>query len=114
MDLKEFISETLVQITTGVQEAQEKVKDTGCLINPEGFHQGENLKSGYNKEYRHVQKVKMSVAVNVIENSETKAGLGVVTAIFKAGASAKEGEVNNVMNRIEFEIPISLPIMDVK
>lgn len=114
MDLKEFISETLVQITLGIQDAQEKVKDTGCLINPKGFHQGENLRSGYNEEYRHVQKVKMSVAVSVMENSETKAGLGVVTAIFKAGASTKEGEVNNVTNRIEFDIPISLPIMDSK
>lgn len=114
MDLKEFITETLVQITQGVQDAQEKIKDTGCLINPEGFHQGENLKSGYNKEYRHVQKVKMSIAVKVIENSDTKAGLGVMSAILNAGVLNKEGETNTVTNRIEFDIPISLPIMDVK
>lgn len=100
MDLKEFISETLVQITQGVQDAQEKIKDTGCLINPEGFHEGENVKPGYNGEYRHVQKVKMSVAVNVIEKSETQAGLGVVSAIFKAGVSNKEGDSNSVSNRI--------------
>ena len=114
MDLKEFITETLVQITEGVQSAQEKIKNTGCLINPEGFHQGENLKHGYNGKYRHVQKVKMSIAVNVIENSETKAGLGVVTTILSAGLSNKAGETNTSTNKVEFDIPISLPIMNIK
>ena len=113
MDLKDFISETLVQITQGVQDAQEKIKNTGCLINPEGFYQGENVKIGYKNEFIHVQKVKMSVAVRVIENTETKAGLGVVSAIFTAGVSNKDGETNTVSNRIEFEVPISLPVMDV-
>ena len=66
-------------------EAQEIIKDTGCYINPEGFHTGEQVHSGYDQEYRHVQKVKMSIAINVIENNEKKAGLGVVSAIISAG-----------------------------
>jgi hypothetical protein len=114
MDLKEFISETLVQITQGVQDAQEKIKDTGCLINPNGLHKGDNVKGGFDGVYRSIQKVKMSVAVNVVENSETKAGLGVVSSIIKAGISSKDGESNTVSNRIEFDIPISLPLMDFK
>jgi len=114
MELKEFIRETLVQITNGVIEAQEIIKDTGCYINPEGFHTGEQVRSGYDKEYRHVQKVKMSIAINVIENSEKKAGLGVVSAIISAGVASKTNDTNSVTNRIEFDIPLSLPVMDVK
>lgn len=114
MELKDFIRETLVQITTGVKEAQEIIKDTGCFINPEGFHTGENVRSGFDKEYRHVQKVKMSIAINVIENSEKKVGLGVVTAILSAGISTKNNDLNSTTNHIEFDIPISLPVMDVK
>lgn len=114
MELKDFIRETLVQITTGVKEAQEIIKDTGCFINPEGFHSGENLRSGFDKEYRHVQKVKMSIAINVIENNEKKAGIGVVASILSAGISTKNNDLNSTTNYIEFDIPISLPVMDVK
>ena len=110
MDLKEFISETLVQITEGVKDAQDKIKETGCLINPQGVHRGDNVELNY-EGYRHIQKVKMSVGVKVIEDSETKGGLGVVSAIFTAGVSHKDGETNTVSNRIEFDIPISLPVM---
>lgn len=56
MDLQEFIKETLVQITNGVIATQEIIKDTGCYINPEGFHSGEQVHHGHDKKYRHVQK----------------------------------------------------------
>lgn len=112
MELKDFIKETLVQITNGVVEAQVAIKDSGCLINPEGYYTGEQVKTGYNQEYRHVQKVKMSIAINVIENSEKKAGLGVVSGLFSAGATAKNSDTNTITNRIDFEIPISLPVME--
>jgi hypothetical protein len=113
MELKDFIKETLVQITNGVVEAQDLIKDTGCYINPEGRYKDEIVETGYGGEYRSIQKVKMSIAINVIENQKTKAGLGVVSAILTAGASTTNSDSNSVTNRIEFEIPISLPITNV-
>lgn len=113
MDLKDFIKQTLIEITNGVKEAQEEIKDSGAYINPEGFHSGENLRSGYGGEYRHVQKVKMSVGVNVVENSEMKGGAGIIS-VLSLGVSGKVSDVNSVTNRIEFEIPISLPVMDIE
>lgn len=113
MELKEFIRETLIQITNGVIEAQQTLKDTGCYINPEGYHLKEQIKPGYDKEYRHVQKIKMSISVNVIEGNENKAGIGVFSSILNAGVSAKNSDTNSTTNRIEFEIPISLPVMEV-
>ena len=113
MDLKNFIAETLIQITDGVKDAQEKIADSGAYINPKGFHSGENLRSGYGGEYRHVQKVKMSVAVSVVENSKEKGGIGVIS-VFSAGLSTELSDVNSVSNRIDFEIPISLPVMNTK
>jgi hypothetical protein len=112
MELKDFIKQSLIQITDGVKEAQENIKDSGAYINPEGFHAGENLRHGYNKEYRHVQKVKMSIAVNVVENSELKGGAGIISVI-SLGLSGKITDVNSTTNRLEFEIPISLPVMDI-
>ena len=40
MDLKDFVKETLVQITEGVKEAQEECKKSGCRINPEYKQEG--------------------------------------------------------------------------
>ena len=113
MDLKEFITETLVQITNGVIEAQELIKDKGAYINPEGRHSGENVEPGFEGRFRHIQKVKMSVAVTVTENLEKKAGISVLSVI-SAGVSAKNSDLNSITNRIEFEIPISVPIMKVE
>ncbi|WP_299108615.1 hypothetical protein [uncultured Tenacibaculum sp.] len=113
MELKKFIKQTLIEITNGVKEAQEEIKDSGAYINPEGFHSGENLQSGYRGEYRHIQKIKMSVGVNVVENSEIKGGAGIIS-VFSLGLNGKVSDVNTVTNKIEFEIPISLPVMDIK
>ena len=113
MELKEFTEQSLLEITSGVKEAQESIGNSGAYINPEGFHAGENLRHGYNKEYRHVQKVKLSIAVNVVENAEVKGGLGIISVI-SAGVSGKVADLNSTTSRIEFEIPISLPVMDIK
>ena len=112
MELNEFITETLVQITNRVIEAQELIKNTGAYINPEGLHSGENLEPGYDGRFRHVQKVKMSVAVVVTENSENKAGIGVLS-VFSIALSTKSSDINSITNRIEFEIPISVPVRNI-
>ena len=56
----------------------------------------------------------MSIAINVVENNEKKAGLGVVSAIISAGIASKTNDINSVTNRIEFDIPLSLPVMNLK
>ncbi len=113
MDLKDFIKQTLIEITNGVKEAQESIKDSGAYINPKGLHSGENIRSGYEDQFRSLQKVKMSVAVNAVENSEMKGGIGIIS-VFSAGLSSKVSDINTVTNRIEIEIPISLPVMNIK
>ncbi len=114
MELQEFIKNTLVQITTGVIEAQNELKDTGCLINPEGFTmQGGQIKQGYKNEYRAIQTVKMNIAVSVSENSGTQKGIGVVNFI-KAGISSDDNVSNERITTLEFEVPIALPVMNVE
>ena len=113
MELKEFITQTLVQITEGVAEAQKQVKDTGCLINPEGVSfDGGHIKHGYKNEYRQIQKIRMSIAVSVSENKDSKSGIGIVASVFKAGINSGESEINETVNRIDFEIPVALPVME--
>ncbi len=112
MELKEFIKNTLVQITEGVLDAQNELKDSGCLINPEGFTlQGGQIKMGYKNEFRSIQTVKMNIAVMVTENSGTQKGIGVVN-LLKANISSDEKISNERITTLEFEVPIALPIMN--
>ncbi len=117
MELKEFIKETLVQISMGVLEAQNELKDTGCIINPLGFQTSSGnpiIKNGVSNDYRLIQQIKMSVAVNVTEQSGSKQGIGIVASIIQAGSNQAQEDINSKTNRIEFEIPISLPVMNQK
>jgi hypothetical protein len=66
-----------------------------------------------NENYRHVQKIKMSVALTVDEINETKAGINVIATFLNAGTSKKDGDINSITHRIEFEIPIILNVMEV-
>lgn len=112
MELQEFIKDTLVQIATGVIEAQKQLKQTDCLINPEGYTVGHgDIRKGYNKEYRSVQKVKMNVVLNITESTESKSGIGVAKVI-QAGINNEEKEMSNKVTSIEFEVPIAFPVME--
>lgn len=111
MELQEFITSTLVQITKGVVEAQKELKDTGCLVNPEGFTmEGGQIKKGYKNEYRAIQKVKMNVLLNVTENKGSKKGIG-VAKVLTAGFDSENKTSNNKQTSVEFEIPIAFPVM---
>ena len=114
MELQEFIKETLVQITNGVIEAQKEIKETGCLINPQGFSSSnQQIRTGFRNEYRSIQKVKMNVLLSVSENKGKSSGINVVQ-IVKAGVNAEESETNNKVTSIEFEVPIAFPTMENK
>ena len=109
MELKNFIKETLVQITQGVKEAQEETKEMGTHINPSGLIENNQLKFGYNDEFTSVQKIKMSVAIATTEGADVKAGVGLIH-VLSLGVSSKVEEKTAIENRIEFEIPICLPV----
>jgi hypothetical protein len=112
MELKEFIKTTLIEITNGVIEAQNELAESGCLINPETMNGGQ-IKQGYKNEIRSIQMVKMNIAVTVTENSGKKSGIG-VAKIINAGINSEQFDSNEKITTVEFEVPISFPIMQNK
>lgn len=110
MELKDFIKETLTQITLGVKEAQEATKDQGVIINPEKVATGGSGNKYLKSEgWRYVQDVEINVAVTVNEKEGSKAGIGVVAGFFSAGGSSSSDQENNIVSTIKFAIPIALP-----
>jgi len=111
MDLKEFITETIVQIQEGVQDAikrRSSTDDAAGAINPVFFKRDHNP---YNSTLR--QMVEFDVALTVSDKSgrEGKAGLKVWSLDLGGGAS-KSAERSTV-SRIKFSIPIVPPTQEV-
>jgi hypothetical protein len=89
MNIEEFVSETLVQITKGVMKAQKELASTGTLVNPEVSSAGKPYGVGVTAGGELVGAVDFDVAVVAREGQETKGGLGVAVGVFSLGAAGK-------------------------
>jgi hypothetical protein len=81
MDLKDFVKETLVQISTGVQESIEEVRESGGYSNPAAVGSSktsDNSHFGSMGEGQNVFLVNFDVAVTVDENAEVSGVLGII------------------------------------
>ncbi|WP_318470032.1 hypothetical protein [Photobacterium leiognathi] len=108
MDLKDFVSQALIQITEGVSEAQEIVQKKGGFVNPaiRQTEVGQTMHDG-----RVVQIVDFNIAVSVTEDSSCSGGgkLSVAT-VFKASAEKSSSEKNSTTSTISFKVPLALSI----
>lgn len=90
MELKEYITESLVQITEGIKEAIKRIKGTGVIINPnptfytEGhFWIGKFQGSGQVKRW--VQMVEMNITTTVTDATEGKGGAKINVGVLNIG-----------------------------
>jgi len=114
MELKEFIKETLIQITEGIKEAQDATKETGVIINPDKLGIGaKGDKYIYPDGWRFTNDIEINVAVSVNEKEGHKGGIGVVTGFFSGGASVSQNNENTNVSTIKFSIPVALPVSKV-
>ena len=111
MQLKHFISETLVQLIDGIVEAQAKVQSSGGRVSPH-VHAPNDPKSLYGRtnDKLPVIFVDFDISVEAQEGIGTKGGIGVVSGIFNLGASGESRENKQSVNRIIFSIPVALPL----
>ena len=118
MELKDYVSETLVQIAEGIISAKEKLDGKDVIINPNPtFGSNGEFWIGKNQEHgvveRRVQMIEMNIATTVTESTEGNGGAKVGIGVLNIGTGIKEsGEQKNV-NSVKFAIPICLPSTDV-
>ncbi|MDR2584807.1 MAG: hypothetical protein LBC84_01080 [Prevotellaceae bacterium] len=113
MELKEFVKETLVQITEGVKEAQEECGKIGGLINPMLKVQVCNA-----EKYRHADsdypatRVDFKVALTESNTKGGKMGIGVFLGKISIGKETnKEAEMQSATS-VEFSITAVFPYID--
>lgn len=116
MDLKDFVKESLVQISKGISEANEELKDTGAMINPlhvtintdKSQAYGRTGKPAYDSagSSRVVEKVEFDVAVVAEAGEQTKAGIKLSIASIGLGADGQSNTKDKSESRIKFTIPV--------
>jgi len=118
MELKDFISETILQIVSGVIDATVKCKDIDVIVNPDvtvgkkdAFWIPSNKKDY--KLVRRVQQIDMDICVTVTENESNELGAKAGIFVFAIGANSKGTKENKNENRVRFSIPVCLPVSEI-
>jgi len=109
MELKDFISQTLVEIQAGVHDAIQKTiaNKTAGAINPSWAPDNLPLPG----ELR--QLVKFDIAVTVSDKLAGEAGGGIKVIGLKLGGDVTDSTETNKVSRIQFSIPIIPPVSKV-
>tara|TARA_R110001606_G_scaffold396782_1_gene571574 strand:+ start:1335 stop:1691 length:357 start_codon:yes stop_codon:yes gene_type:complete len=115
MELKDFIRETFVQISKGIEEANQELKDSSAIINPNNVYVNSDARQNYgrldeSKNYdRIVESVTFDVAVSASDNSEAGGKFAIKVGSIELGANSKQSEANKAESRIKFKIPMVFP-----
>ncbi|KAA8672286.1 hypothetical protein [Vibrio gigantis] len=119
MELDQFISTALVQISRGIESASEELKDSSAVVNPRnviGTNGADDQKVyGYLADERSgklrkvVHQIDFDVAVVAAEGSTTKGSLGIKVGGLGIGAQGQSEDKTTSESRIKFSIPMVLP-----
>lgn len=109
MDLRTFITKTLVDIANGVADAQRDPVGKIARFNPGTKGSGTELNVQPDGRWQ-IQNVEFDVAVTVAESSGKDGGGGVnVAAIFSFGGKVESASSREAFSRIRFSLPVALP-----
>ena len=114
MELKDFISNTIEQISQGIIDATKRCSSYGVIVNPRvTIGNGDNFSIPKYPEHvnivRRVQLLKMDVAVTAEESHESAAGAGLKISILGLNFGAQDGSSKANENRVRFSIPVCFP-----
>ncbi len=114
MELKEFITQTLININQGIIDAQEQTKESGILINPKNIKKRDsNIYEVYNGNSAPIQEIEFNIVVNVTEGKDSKIAVGAFTGILSGGISNTNQNNNSTQTTIKFNLPVQFPSNDV-
>ena len=111
MNIEKFVSDTLVQIAAGVTAANEEMekRKLDAKANPAGG----NVVSQASTHYRGIpdtQMIEFDIAVTVESTAATNGEAGVGISILKLGTSGASSSSDSQASRIQFTIPLKLPM----
>lgn len=113
MELKEFITQTLCNISQGIIDAQNQSSTSGFIINPKNIRKRDsNVYEHYNGNDATIQEIEFNIVVNVTEGSDSKIAVGAFTGILSGGGSTSNQNNNSTQTTIKFNLPVQFPSND--
>ena len=116
MQLYEFITETLTQIVTGIDNANERLAESDAVVNPRHINYNENPEvrtygwlSREPDKLPAVHLIDFDVSVTATEGKENKGGIGVSVGNIGLGTMRKNEQEQIAQNKIRFSIPLVMP-----
>ncbi|HEG44492.1 MAG TPA: hypothetical protein ENH94_10640 [Phycisphaerales bacterium] len=117
MNLKEFIKETITEISGAISECNAELTDDGTIVNPKNVS-GASIEFGKiygylekGKDYkRPVHLVHFDVAVTATDKTGKKGGIGIAVGSIGLGAQGKSEAENVSFSKLTFSIPVALPV----
>lgn len=117
MDLKDFVSETLISILEGVVNAQEKAAEINALVNPGGLmRNADNVSDNSiwdNRTNNFAQQVQFDIAVTAEDSATGGAKIKVMSGILGGGIGGEKANKNSIASRVQFSVPVLLPSQDI-
>ena len=105
MELEDFIKETLVQISNGIQNANEKLKPSRVKEDGSELPKLFLLSPGTKQEQGHG--IHFDVAITTQTTDEGKGGVKVKLAVFEADLGGKLQSSDQTVSRIQFSVNVN-------
>lgn len=119
MELKEFIKQSIIEISQAVQEANSHFGDNGinAIVNPEFICESGKDKRAFTmpfdeespNENRFIENIDFDVAVTTGGEISGEAKGGIKIASFEIGGKGSVVDKQQNVSRIKFIIPVCLP-----
>jgi aromatic ring-opening dioxygenase LigB subunit len=121
MELKDFISSTIEEISRGILTAGEQLKDTNAIVSPHDFKINSQSSQAFGRTInpnlvdhveggtRVVQKVDFDIAVTIDEADKTNAGAKISVLSIGIGAGVETASKTGSISRIQFSVPVVFP-----
>lgn len=109
MNIKEFVSESLVQLIEGVQDAQNRTKETGAKINPmcRQFHHGETVSEDTGESNR-------VVTFDIAVSADKKLGASGEVKVWGIAAGGNKSSNASEVSRMQFSVYVILPYTELR
>lgn len=105
MDLKEFTTQTLVQIVEGVNEVNRQLGQIGGFVPNVNIMNSRRYISGTQED---VVDVEFDVAITATESDGKSGGAGIKVVAFNLGGNVESKIENQTISRVKYTLPLVL------
>lgn len=119
MELKEFITGTISEISNAISECNAELKGNATIVNPGNATVASDKNSDVyghininptTPARRPIHLIKFDVSVTAIDKTGTRGGVGIAVGSIGLGAQAKSEAESASFSKLTFSIPVALPV----